>query len=414
MFAGRSVLDHCENRLLVAMIVANQKGAEYGCAEGRVAAYQRIGSTEVLRESATPVLRECDFASTARRALLCYCFTSDTYASKARPFRMSDTFDCSIPESNQGGNSAPEMPVDITRASATAPKDERSREERRCRRRALISAPVRVRSVDVTDGGPDEISTTLDVSRGGVLFAASDGNFEVGMVVAVTFPYSKSPNAVHAEQAGRVARVAKMPDGRYSVAVVLRSGCGEDLVDSGGRKLGARTAETSRPADLIQNRPLVVAVDKDLTVRETLKAYLTGEGYEVIAVSSATEAHHVLEMFTPALLIAEIEGEDLPGYELCAYVKGTPRLQAVPVMLMTSSAYPSDYANAHSLGAVVCIAKPYRQERLGHVVRLLAPTQQHREQAGPARPGDASRRNCAGNGAKAPGQSPIIRFRPSW
>jgi len=40
-------------------------------------------------------------------------------------------------------------------------------------------------------------------------------------------------------------------------------------------------------------------------------------------------------------------------------------------MLMTSSAYPSDYSSAHSVGAVVCMAKPYKQERLGHVVRLL-------------------------------------------
>ena len=134
----------------------------------------------------------------------------------------------------------------------------------------------------------------------------------------------------------------------------------------------------------------------------------------MIALSSAAEAHHVLEMFTPALLIAEIEGEDLPGYELCAYVKGTPRLQTVPVMLMTSSAYPSDYANAHSLGAVVCIAKPYRQERLGHVVRLLAPTP---PREGTDRPGASRRRlraKPAGNATKAPGYSPNIRFRPSW
>ena len=176
-------------------------------------------------------------------------------------------------------------------------------------------------------------------------------------------------------------------------------------------------ATSKRPAhapQLIPQKPLVVVVDKDIALRDSLKAYLTADGYEVIALSSASEAHHVLEMFTPALLIAEIEGEDLPGYELCAYVKGTPRLQTVPVMLMTSSAYPSDYANAHSLGAVVCIAKPYRQERLGHVVRLLAPTRQAKEQTAPARPGDASRKGCASNGTKRASYSPKIRFRTSW
>ena len=235
------------------------------------------------------------------------------------------------------------------------------------------------------------------------------------MRVMVTFPYSKSPVAAQAEQSGRVARVTKLPDGRYSVAVILRSGSGEDLVDSGGRTLDAnQAAETSYSLELKPDKPLIIAVDKDPALRESLKAYLTGEGYEVIVLSNAAEAHHALEMFTPALLIAEIEGDDLPGYELCAYAKATPRLQTVPVMLMTSSAYPSDYANAHSLGAVVCIAKPYRQERLGHVVRLLAPTRQHKELAGPVRRGDASRKICAGNSKKPTGYTPNVRFRPSW
>ncbi len=338
---------------------------------------------------------------------------------------MSDTFEFSIPEQNHGGNfSADKMPPRMTGNPAAqnstsdtgAPDGASSRAERRCRRRALISAPVRVRSVDLTKGGPDEISTTLDVSRGGVLFVTRDASFEAGMVVAVTFPYSKSPVAVQAEQAGRVARVAQLADGRYSVAIVLRSGAGEDLVDNGGHRLDANAPgeEPSSSPELGAKKPLVIVVDKDQALRESLKAYLGGEGYQVIALGSAAEAHHALEMFTPALLIAEIEGEDLPGYELCAYVKATPRLQAVPVMLMTSSAYPSDYANAHSLGAVVCIAKPYRQERLGHVVRLLAPMRQAREQSSPARPGDASRKSGNGNATKPVGYSPNIRFRPRW
>jgi twitching motility two-component system response regulator PilG len=337
---------------------------------------------------------------------------------------MSDMFEFPIPERNAGGNppmSTPGAPNSDAQVpvgpNPKATSGSASHGERRSRRRALISAPVRVRSIDVTDGGPNEISTTLDVSRGGVLFSTKVSTFEVGMVVAVTFPHSKSPVAVQAEQLGRVARVAKMPDGRYSVAVTLRSGAGE-VVDSSGRKLEDKSAASAAvppySRDSGSTKPLVVVVDKDTILRDTLKVYLMGEGYDVIAIASATEAHHVLEMFTPALLIAEIEGEDLPGYELCAYVKGTPRLQIVPVMLMTSSAYPSDYANAHSLGAVVCIAKPYRQERLGHVVRLLAPISRAKEEAAPARPGDASRRPCAGNAPKATGYTPKIRFRPPW
>jgi DNA-binding response OmpR family regulator len=122
------------------------------------------------------------------------------------------------------------------------------------------------------------------------------------------------------------------------------------------------------------------------------------EGYEVIAVSNCADAREVLNIYVPDLLIAEVEGEGLPGFDLCAHVKGTDRLRKIPVVLTTRSGYPSDYSNAHSLGAVVCMAKPYKQERLGHVVRLLAPTAQAKLQSGPPpRPAPP----CGGASAKS-------------
>lgn len=318
-------------------------------------------------------------------------------------------------ETGENENGAPESSAfhfeTVTDAAADAAA-KLSGGERRSRRRALISAPVRVRSLDVTGCNVDEVSTTLDVSRGGVLFVSSRRAFAKGMEVAVTFPYSKSPVAVQAEQMGRIVRVTAMPDGRQSVGVALGCRAEAELVDTAGHKL---SVEVPRLHDRSVNsgKPLVLIVDADSTVRTSLKAALSCDGYEVVAVSSVAEAHEVLKMYTPALLIAEIEGEDLPGFELCAHVKSTPRLQAIPVMLMTSSAYPSDYANAHSLGAVVCMAKPFKQERLRHVVRLLAPTAQAKAQTAPVRTADETRRHCSRKQYKVvQPASDSVKFRP--
>ena len=300
--------------------------------------------------------------------------------------------------------------------------------DRRRRRRALISAPVRVRGINVTDAVVDEISTTIDVSRAGILFLSTSPNYARGMEVAVIFPYSTAPAALHAEQPGRIVRTFATSDGRYAVAVALGEGVGEDIVDSCGRKLADSSPAPRMPlappaAPLASNgsvfalsrepnskRPLVLVVDADEMIRATLKAYLGGEGYDVMAVSNCPDAREVMNMFTPALVIAEVEGDGLPGYDLCAHVKQSPRLKHVPVVLTTSSGYPSDYANAHSLGAVVCMTKPYKQERLGHVVRLLAPppaefcTQKNGATA--PRPADPSRRcgygNVGANGGAKP------------
>jgi CheY-like chemotaxis protein len=274
--------------------------------------------------------------------------------------------------------------------------------DRRRRRRALISAPLRVRGVHVTESGPDEISTTIDVSRGGILFVSQNKSFVRGMDVAVTFPYSKAPDVLHAEQNGKVTRVHHLPDGQLAVAIAMGIGVGEDLVDSCGRKLDRKEACVCDTLEPGSAKPLVLAVDADEATRNSLRSYLTGEGYDVIAVKTGPEARVVLENFIPALLIAEVEGEGLPGFELCALVKCTERLRKIPVLLTTRNGCPTDYSNAHSLGAVVCMAKPYRQERLGHVVRLLAPPPQSSVQI-PRASGlrDSNRRALNGNGAKS-------------
>ncbi len=290
-----------------------------------------------------------------------------------------------------------------------------SRQDRRARRRALISAPVRVRSIDVTRSALDDVTTTLNVSRMGILLASSDPSYYRSMDVMVTFPHSKAPNAIQTEQPGRVVSISELPDGRRSIAIALGvTHRDEEFILSSGEMVHtpAQTPKIKVERDPDSPKPLVLALDAEASIRESLKSYLANEGYDVIAVTNAQEAREVLDQCTPSLLIAEIEGEGMPGYDICAHCKSTPRLQRIPVMLTTSSAYPSDYASAHSLGAVVCMAKPYRQERLGHVVKLLAPPPNANEISEPPRPADPSRRHSANcKPAKAPSSNVNRRFR---
>jgi CheY-like chemotaxis protein len=260
-------------------------------------------------------------------------------------------------------------------------------QDRRQKRRALISAPIRVRTVVAECTGNQEIATTFDVSRSGILFHTHLDCYSRGMQVAVVFPYSKSPKAVHNEQKGRVVRITELGDGLRGVAITFTAAPVEDVSAAIEAAQQAAHNDIYAPPAPTQTdtapakKPMVLAVDSDTQLRDSLKMYLENEGYDVIAVSNATEAREVLDLFTPSLLVAEVEGQGLerPGYDLCGHVKATWRLRAVPVVLTTFSAYPSDYSQAHSLGAIVCMAKPYKQERLGHIVRLLAPLPEHIE-----------------------------------
>src|ERR1700721_2793951 len=110
-------------------------------------------------------------------------------------------------DGSSGGpvSEAPPAHTPSTQEAADALRNEPPADRRR-RRRALISAPVRVRGINVTDAVVDEISTTIDVSRAGILFLSTSPNYARGMEVAVIFPYSTAPAALHAEQPGRIVR----------------------------------------------------------------------------------------------------------------------------------------------------------------------------------------------------------------
>lgn len=266
--------------------------------------------------------------------------------------------------------------------------------DRRKKVRTVISAPVRVCAVVGPDRDFDEITTTVNLSPAGILIETANAGYYRTMKVRLTLPYEETGVGAHSEQDARVVRIAELRNGRWSVAIAFNHAAedhaanAEEPESEGASSSPAHEVSAHHVAKPIA--PLVLVLESEAAASEFMASYLSSEGYEVIAVKTSAEARSVLDERVPSLLIAEIEGEGMPGYTLCSHCKQTPRLKPVPVMLLTSSAYPSDYAKAHSVGAVVCMAKPYKRERLGHVVRLLAPPP-HANQSAPPRLPDASR-----------------------
>ena len=104
-----------------------------------------------------------------------------------------------------------------------------------------------------------------------------------------------------------------------------------------------------------------------------MRDILRPDGYTVLVVRTAEAALDVLRTTVPAVFIAEAEGEGMSGLDLCVMIKGNERLKGVPVILVTRTGNPADYSTSQEMGAVMCIAKPFKAEKLQQVVRLVAP-----------------------------------------
>ncbi|MFY9527884.1 MAG: response regulator [Candidatus Acidiferrales bacterium] len=248
-------------------------------------------------------------------------------------------------------------------ASADSKSAGKAFQERRRRKRAKISAQVHVKGGAGAAESFEEVCMSVDVSRDGLLFMTSHKTYHKGQRLHVTFPYSAAAAAINTAQVADVVRVVEMAGGKCGVAVEFKDNAAKGSDDG----IGAAAAKTAG------GQSIVLAVEPDPRMAEIMRNLLQQDGYTVITVATANEALEVLRTTTPAVFLAEVEAEDMSGHDLCLIIKRNERLQRVPVILLTRSAQPADYSASHSLGAVVCMAKPFKPERLQHVVRLVAP-----------------------------------------
>ncbi len=260
--------------------------------------------------------------------------------------------------------------------------------ERRRRKRAKISAQVHVRAVDSPEPF-EEVCKSVDVSRDGLLFTATRGGYWKGQFLDVTFPYSNAAAALNTAQRAEVVRVAEQEGGGYGVAVHFAASKATMKTDgkSGakGDPFAAGDPNSTGPAPQKKQPSVVLAVESDQRTADIMRNILQQDGYTVIVVPTAQEALEVLRTTVPVCFLAEVEGKDMSGHDLCLIIKRNDRLQHVPVILLTRAAQPADYAASHQLGAVVCMAKPFKPERLLHVVRLVAPPPQNKSAYGSSR-----------------------------
>jgi CheY-like chemotaxis protein len=256
--------------------------------------------------------------------------------------------------------------------------------ERRRRKRAKITAQVHMRGVNTPEPF-EEICRSVDVSRDGLLVTSSRAGYFKGQRLDVTFPYSTAAAALNSAQPAEIVRVVEQ-GGRYAVALQFVN-TKSDSASKDGAKLDPSIAGAHAPGSAMhaKQQSVVLAVESDPKTAEIMRNILSNDGYTVIIVPTAQQALDILRNTVPVVFLAEVEAKDMSGHDLCLIIKRNDRLQRVPVILLTKSAQPADYSASHQLGAVVCMAKPFKPERLLHVVRLVAPPPAARSAYGSSR-----------------------------
>ena len=116
---------------------------------------------------------------------------------------------------------------------------------------------------------------------------------------------------------------------------------------------------------------LILVVDDESDVRETMEDYLTAYGYRIVTAASAEAALEVLERSAVDLILTDVHMRGMSGVELCAHLKREERFQFTPVVLLTTYTDLKARVAGLDAGADDFFAKPVEFAELRTRVAVL-------------------------------------------
>lgn len=115
-----------------------------------------------------------------------------------------------------------------------------------------------------------------------------------------------------------------------------------------------------------QNKLLIV--DDEIKLRNLLKSYLAGEGFDVVAVASGAEMDQHLENHQADLIILDLM---LPGENGLSIARRLRRQSQVPIIILSALGDEADRITGLEIGVDDYLAKPFNPRELLARIRAV-------------------------------------------
>ena len=117
----------------------------------------------------------------------------------------------------------------------------------------------------------------------------------------------------------------------------------------------------------------LLLADDSVTIQRVIELTFAHEDIRVIAFSDGRRALQYLDTERPDIVLVDVGVPEVDGYTVAARVKKSPRLQQVPVLLLSAAGAPVDEVRARSVGCEGVLVKPFEPQQLvSRVKELLA------------------------------------------
>ncbi len=120
-----------------------------------------------------------------------------------------------------------------------------------------------------------------------------------------------------------------------------------------------------------KRRTRFLVADDDTLVQRQLKKILSGPLIDIETASDGFEAGIKVVSFKPHLVILDLSMPNMNGFEVCKYIKTSPDLKKIKVLIMTSHGTEGNKKKIMSLGADAFLTKPGSKKTVIDLVEKL-------------------------------------------
>jgi CheY-like chemotaxis protein len=108
----------------------------------------------------------------------------------------------------------------------------------------------------------------------------------------------------------------------------------------------------------------ILLADDSITIQKVIELTFSDEDFEVVTVGNGRLAVEKVQDVHPDLVLCDIIMPEKDGYEVCDFIKKTPSLSHIPVLLLTGAFEPFDQDRATRVGCDGFLAKPFEPQTL--------------------------------------------------
>jgi twitching motility two-component system response regulator PilH len=115
----------------------------------------------------------------------------------------------------------------------------------------------------------------------------------------------------------------------------------------------------------------LLLADESPTIRRAVELAFAAEGIRVVTAENGEAAIATIKADRPDVVLADIGIGKKSGYEVAAFVKGTPELSSIPVLLLAGAFSSVDEALVEQTGCEGVLVKPLESTQVVERVRAL-------------------------------------------